>query len=56
MQLMEHLMDNLSVSIIPFPTHTILDGKNISTYVMGTGLNKAIKADSSIPMDLSQDC
>jgi hypothetical protein len=53
MQLMEHLMDNLSVNMIPFPTHTILNGEIIPTYCMGTRLNKAIKADSSIPMDFS---
>jgi len=56
MQLMEHLMDNLSVSMIPFPTHTIPDWEIISTYAMGTYLNKAIKVDSSIPMDFSQGC
>jgi hypothetical protein len=39
--------------MIPFPTRTILDGEIIQTYVMGTHLNKAIKADNSIPMDLS---
>jgi len=44
-------MDNLSVSMIRFPTRTILDGEIIPTYVMGTSLNKAIKVDSSIPMD-----
>jgi hypothetical protein len=53
MQLMEHSMDSLSVSMIRFPTRTILDGEIIPTYVMGTNLNKAIKADSSIPMDFS---
>jgi len=46
-------MDNLSVSMILFPTRTILDGEIIPTYVMGTSLNKAIKADNSIPMDFS---
>jgi hypothetical protein len=46
-------MDSLSVNMIPFPTRTILDGEIIQTYVMGTRLNKAIKADSSIPMDFS---
>jgi hypothetical protein len=53
MQLMEDLTDNLGVNMIPFPTRTILDGEIIQTYVMGTHLNKAIKADSSIPMDFS---
>jgi hypothetical protein len=53
MQLMEHSMDNLSVSMILFPTRTILDGEIIPTYGMGTSLNKAIKADNSIPMDFS---
>jgi hypothetical protein len=53
MQLMEHSMDNLSISMIHFPTRTILDGEIIPTYVMGTRLNKAIKADNSIPMDFS---
>ena len=46
-------MDNLSVSMILFPTRTILDGEIIPTYGMGTSLNKAIKADNSIPMDFS---
>jgi len=46
-------MDNLSVSMILFPTCTILDGEIILTYAMGTHLNKAIKADSSIPMDFN---
>jgi hypothetical protein len=50
---MEHSMDNLSVSMILFPTRTILNGEIIRTYAMGTRLNKAIKADSSIPMDFS---
>jgi len=50
---MEHSMDNLSVSMILFPTRTILDGEIIPTYAMGTHLNKAIKADNSIPMDFS---
>jgi hypothetical protein len=53
MQLMEDSMDNLSVSMILFPTCTILDGEIIPTYGMGTSLNKAIKADNSIPMDFS---
>ena len=53
MQLMEHLMGSLSVSMIPFPTRTIPDGEIIQTYAMGTRLNKAIKANSSIPMDFS---
>jgi hypothetical protein len=51
MQLMEHSMDSLSVSMISFPTHTIPDREIIRTYAMGTRLNKAIKADSS--MDFS---
>ena len=46
-------MDSLSVNMIPFPTRTILDGEIIQTYAMGTRLNKAIKADSSVPMDFS---
>jgi hypothetical protein len=50
---MENSMDSLSVNMIPFPTRTILDGEIIQTYAMGTRLNKAIKADSSIPMDFS---
>jgi len=50
---MEHSMDNLSVSMVPFPTRTISDGEIIQTYSMGTRLNKAIKADSSTPMDFS---
>jgi hypothetical protein len=50
---MEHSMDSPNVNMIPSPTRTILDGEIISTYVMGTGLNKAIKADSSIPMDFN---
>jgi hypothetical protein len=53
MQLMEHSMDSPSVNMIPFPTRTILDGEIIPTYAMGTRLNKAIKADSSIPMDFN---
>ena len=53
MQLMEDSMENLSVSMIFFPTRTILDGEIIPTYVMGTNLNKAIKADSSIPVDFN---
>jgi hypothetical protein len=53
MQLMEHSMDNLSVSMILFPTRTILDGEIIPTYGMGTSLNKAIKADNSMPMDFN---
>jgi hypothetical protein len=53
MQLMEHSMDNLNVSMILFLTRTILDGEIIRTYAMGTRLNKEIKADSSIPMDFS---
>ena len=53
MQLMEDSMDNPSVTMIPFPTRTIPDGEIIQTYAMGTCLNKAIKADNSIPMDFS---
>jgi len=48
MQLMEDSTDNPSVNMIPFLTRTILDGEIIQTYAMGTHLNKAIKADSSI--------
>jgi hypothetical protein len=44
-------MDTPSVSMIPFPTRTIPNGEIIQTYTMGTRLNKAIKADSS--MDFS---
>jgi hypothetical protein len=50
---MEDSTDNPSVNMIPFPTRTILDGEIIQTYAMGTHLNKAVKADSSIPMDFS---
>jgi len=46
-------MDNLSVSMILFPTHTISKGEIIQTYVMGTRLNKAIKANSSSLMDFN---
>jgi hypothetical protein len=53
MQLMEDSTDSPSVNMIPFPTRTIPDGEIIHIYVMGTHLNKAIKADSSIPMDFS---
>jgi len=53
MQLMEDSTDSPSVKIIPFPTRTIPDGEIIPTYVMGTSLNKAIKANSSIPMDFN---
>jgi hypothetical protein len=53
MQLMEDSTDSPSVSMIPFPTRSILDGEIILTYLMGTCLNKAIKDDSSIPMDLN---
>jgi hypothetical protein len=52
-QLMENWMDNLNVNMIPFPTRAILDGEIIQTYPIGTHLNKAIKADSSIPIDFS---
>ena len=41
------------VNMIPFPTRTIPNGEIIQTYAMGTHLNKAIKADSSIPMDFN---
>ena len=41
------------LSMILFLTCTILDGEIILTYGMGTDLNKAIKADNSIPMDFS---
>jgi hypothetical protein len=53
MQLMEDSTDNPSVTMIPFPTRTIPDGEIIQTYAMGTCLNKAIKVDNSIPMDLA---
>jgi len=46
-------MDNPSVNMIPFSTRTILDGEIIQTYAMRTHLNKAIKADSSIPIDFN---
>jgi hypothetical protein len=46
-------MDSPNVNMIPFPTCTIPDGEIIQTYAMGTHLNKAIKADSSIPMDFN---
>ena len=46
-------MDNPSVNMIPFLTYTIPDGEIIQTYVMGTHLNKAIKADTSTPMDFN---
>jgi len=46
-------MYNLNVSMILFLTRTILDGEIILTYVMGTSLNKAIKANSSIPMNFN---
>ena len=52
-QLMEHSIDNLSVSMIPFPTYIIPNEEIIPTYIMGTRLNKAIKADNSIPIDFS---
>ena len=47
---MEDSTDNPNINMIPFPTHTIPDGEIIQTYAVGTHLNKAIKADSSIPM------
>jgi hypothetical protein len=50
---MEDSTDNPSINMIHFPTRTILDGKIIPTYVMGTHLNKAIKADNSIPIDFN---
>jgi hypothetical protein len=50
---MEHSTNNLNVNMIPFPTRTILDGEIIPTYTIGTHLNEAIKADSSIPMDFN---
>jgi hypothetical protein len=53
MQLMEYSMDNLSVRMIHFPTHKIPDGEIIPTCALKTRLNKAIKANSSIPMDFS---
>jgi len=46
-------MDNTSINMIPFPTHTIPNEKMTQTYAMGTHLNKAIKAVSSIPMDFN---
>jgi len=46
-------MDNPSINMILFLTRTIPDGEIIKTYAMGTRLNKAIKVDSSIPMDFS---
>jgi hypothetical protein len=46
-------MDNPSISMILFLTRTIPDGEIIKTYAMGTRLNKAIKVDSSIPMDFN---
>jgi hypothetical protein len=51
---MEDSTDNPNINMIPFPTHTIPDGEIIQTYAMGTHLNKAIKADSSIPMISAQ--
>ena len=53
MRLMEHSMDNPSVSMIIFLTHIILDGEIIPNYDTETHLNKVIKANSSIPMDFS---
>jgi hypothetical protein len=46
-------MGSPNVSMIPFLIRTIPDGEIIRTYAMRTHLNKAIKADSSIPMDFS---
>jgi hypothetical protein len=37
----------------PFPTRIILDGEIILTYGIAISLNKAIKADNSIPMDFN---
>jgi len=42
-------MDIPRVNMILFPTRTILDGEIIPTYIMGTRLNKAIKADIPSP-------
>jgi hypothetical protein len=53
MQLMKRSTDSHIINMIPFPTRTILDGEIIPTYAMGTHLNKAIKVDSSIPMDFN---
>jgi hypothetical protein len=50
---MEQSTDSPSINMILFPTRTILDEEIIPTYAMGTHLNKAIKADSSIPMDFN---
>jgi hypothetical protein len=60
MQLMEHLMANLSVNIIPFVIRTILDGEITRTFTMGTYLNKAIKSTVpppwiSPPIELSSE-
>jgi hypothetical protein len=46
-------MDSPSVNMIPFPTRIIPDGEIIQTYAMITHLNKAIKANSSIPIDFN---
>jgi hypothetical protein len=46
-------MDIPNISMIFFLTRTVLDGEIIRTYIMGTRLNKAIKADSSIHVDFS---
>ena len=53
MQLMEHSTDSPSVNMIPFPTRTIPDGEIIPTYATATHPHKAIKPDSSIPMDFN---
>jgi hypothetical protein len=45
---MEDSTNSPSINMIPFPTRTILDGEIIPTYVMGTHLNKAIKAKYSL--------
>jgi hypothetical protein len=50
---MEDSTDSPSVNMIPFPKRIILDGEIVQTYAMGTHLNKAIKDDSSIPMDFN---
>jgi hypothetical protein len=46
-------MDNPSINMILFLTHTISDGEIVQTYAMGTYLNKAIKVDNSTPIDFS---
>jgi hypothetical protein len=44
---MEDSTDSPSINMIPFPTRIILDGEIIPTYVMGTHINKTIKAKYS---------